>query len=509
MPDYTIPLQVQTPNMLGALGNMVNTAAGIQSLQTGQIQQQRLGINLQSEVQANQERKSVIAAMANDPDLQPDPSTGLVDPAKATTKLQQLAPQTWSYYTGNINTHNQATTKTNDMLIGLDQDARQALARITASHVGQKDPSSLVNDINDWMDNTKGPQAKQLGNDIISRVGKIGNNSQAYDAFLKTASLRAESVPNIIAARQAGVSTIASGGKIQAAATAPNWSGTPQMAPVGEAIQTTLGPEGIEKLETDPVSGQAVIVRRSPQGAIISSRPAAGLPAGGGGTSGPAPAQGGFTQVPPGETVQTMSQLQQMRQGSNLAARQAGEIASNNKQILDLLKGGATATGSNAPFVKKWMGSIGLQWTNDEATNLDRISHFLALQQQANEKAMGVSTDAGREVSGLASGGIQMTGPALASAVKANDALTTGVKVFNTGLEKSIASGGVGAARTFQNQWAQAFDPVVYRYANAIRDGDTAEKARIEKQYGKGTPAWSGFVARMQALHSLETNGAQ
>src|SRR6201987_5478717 len=166
MADYTIPLGVQQPNIIGALGNIVNTAQGIQGLQTGQIQQQRLGINLQSEVQANNERKAVVSAMSSDPDLQADPTTGLFDKAKATAKLQQLAPQTWSYYTGNIATHNQANLKTNDALIGLDADARTALSKIAASHVGQNDPEGTANDISEWMANTKGPQARQLGNGL-------------------------------------------------------------------------------------------------------------------------------------------------------------------------------------------------------------------------------------------------------------------------------------------------------------------------------------------------------
>ena len=41
MADYSVALQAQTPNMLGAMGNIVNAAQAIQSFQTGQIQQQR------------------------------------------------------------------------------------------------------------------------------------------------------------------------------------------------------------------------------------------------------------------------------------------------------------------------------------------------------------------------------------------------------------------------------------------------------------------------------------
>jgi hypothetical protein len=295
-------------------------------------------------------------------------------------------------------------------------------------------------------------------------------------------------------------------------------SPTAAAAPGQPSVPMTLGPGDIEHLEIDPVSKQNVIVRRSPEGKIISARPASGLPTG---TGGPAPtgtpgARGAapppaFTPVPQGETVETLGQLQSMRAASNAAAMKTGESTSNNKQILSLLASGTT-TGTNAPAIQKWMGSVGLQWTGDEATNLGRISHFLALQQQTNEKTMGVNTDAGREVSGLVSGGIKLTTEALKSATKANDALTTGTKVFNIGLENAIAKGGIGAARPFQNAWAQNFDPTVYRYANAKRDGDNAEMLRIRMQL-KAPPkdqkvdpqsAWGQFIAKAQALHALE-----
>jgi hypothetical protein len=517
--DYSIPLQVQQPNTLGMMGNIVNAAQGFQNLQTGAIQQKRLGINLQSEQQANQERKDVINAYQNkDPDLMPD-EFGMVDQNRATAKLQQLAPQTYNQYLQNIGTSNQSAIKTNQDMQSLGSENLKSLGQYLQPLVKTNSDGSfsakasdVTKAIDDWVTTINSPSAKRTGDTVLSRLKNMGSdNDNAVGEFTRNAALRANALAAQIDATTAGVSIVGAGGTANPVVTASKLSGRGLMSAAGAPIPMTLGPGEVERIEQDPVSQQAVIVRRGANGSIISARPASGLAGGSGGAPAASgqPSTGGFTAVPPGETVQTMGQLQQMRTASNLAARQAGEVASNNKQILDLMKGGSTATGSNAPFVKKWMGSIGLQWTNDEATNLDRISHFLALQQQANEKAMGVSTDAGREVSGLASGGIQMTGPALQSAVKANDALTTGVKVFNTGLEKSISSGGIGAARTFQNQWAQNFDPVVYRYANAIRDGDTTEKVRIEKQYGKGTPSWNAFVGRMQALHSLETNGAQ
>ena len=102
-----------------------------------------------------------------------------------------------------------------------------------------------------------------------------------------------------------------------------------------------------------------------------------------------------------------------------------------------------------------------------------------------------------------ASGSTAWTPKAIIGMAKINDALSTGVENFNTGMENAIkASGGnILAARDFQNKWTQAFNPDVYRYANALNSGDSAE---IDAILGP-----KGSKQRIERARALATNSAR
>lgn len=523
MPDFGAPI-AQEVNVSASKGvQTLSDLMGLQqkqiAIQTGQAIQQRAQAEAQGAQQQMATRQRITQATQSGVDDQGNSlrlPNGDLDPAKLVSFVTRIDPAYGPQIASNVIQAHSDRIAVQSAALGLDSKQRQTLQgplQALALDPSDENLKTASDTINGWV--AQHPEMKPVA-DSASRLLSHVQNAQDPKQRAKLAnSLSAMFQPGQAVETQPAGATQVTGQEIQAGTVAPPVAGGGFTRSTG--TPATIGPGEVERIEQDPVSGQAIIVRRGPSGTIVSARPAAGLGGGGGGPpqTGAPPQAGGFTPIPPGETVDTLKQLQAQRAASNAAARSTGAVASNNKQILGLLDSGTT-TGSNAQFLREMLSSVGLQWTNNEGKNLDQIAHYLSLQQQANETAMGVRTDAGREVSGLASGSITMSTDALKSAVKANDALNTGTSVFNTGLEKAIASRGVPAARQFQNEWAQNFDPTVYRYSNAIRDGDQAEQARIEKQYGKPAAgktaapdsAWGRFVGKMKALDSLENTGA-
>lgn len=531
MPDFGAPIAqnvdvsptkgLQTlSDLMGLQKKQIDIQQAQQTLQTGQALQQRAQAEAQGAQQAMTTRQAAQRWGQTGKDDQGNdlyvPGTQEIDPGKFATSIMRLDPTNGPDIA-------QAAIKTNNdrillhsSMLGLTMKQREAVMGPMQAAALNPDKDHL-DAANASLDSLvqQNPDMAPVADSAKRLLNMAAKNPDPKQRAAMANTFSATYQPGQAVQTQPAAVTQVTGGAVQAGATTPPAAGGGFTAATSTPM--TIGPGEVERLEQDPVSGQAVIVRRATNGTIVSARPAAGLGGGGGGppTQAGAPTTPpGFTAIPPGETKETLAQLQAQRAASNTAALQTGSVASNNKQILGLLNAGTT-TGSNAPFIQKWMSSVGLQWTSDEGKNLDQIAHYLSLQQQANEKAMGVRTDAGAEISGLASGTIRMSTDALKSATKANDALNTGTSVFNTGLEKAIAQRGIGAARTFQNQWASNFDPSIYRYANAIASQDQAEQTRIEKLYGKpaagkiASPdsSWGHFLTKMRNLDSLEKNG--
>ncbi|MFM0300018.1 hypothetical protein PQQ99_07810 [Paraburkholderia sediminicola] len=193
----------------------------------------------------------------------------------------------------------------------------------------------------------------------------------------------------------------------------------------------------------------------------------------------------------------------------NAAAQQVPTQRYNNAQIMQLSNSATEGPGS-AQW-NKMLGTIGLanHSAEDAASQYQLIGHYVALQAQNNAAAMGVHTDAGQALSSMATGNTEMNRTALQEATRTNDALATGVQDFNQGLETAIkANGGdVRAKRDFQNQWAQNFDPTIYKIKNALQAGDQQQASSIWN--GLSTSQQQQMRTKQQNLINLINNGHQ
>jgi len=221
------------------------------------------------------------------------------------------------------------------------------------------------------------------------------------------------------------------------------------------------------------------------------------------------PAAGGGTtpvaRLRPGETPQTLTEANQLRSTSMNAAQQVPLQTFNNNQIIKLADDVITGRGAN--FVGALTGGYAaLPFTSDNATNLNQLGHYMALQTAslANSSGLG-GTDAARGIAGEISGTTSWTAPAIKQTARVNRALSTATDLFNQGVQNSFSkSNDPFAARDFQNKWSQTVDINAVRLFDAMRNNDKdAIREVVTAAGGPNTPGYKRLVdniGRMQQL---------
>jgi hypothetical protein len=266
-----------------------------------------------------------------------------------------------------------------------------------------------------------------------------------------------------------------------------------------QVAQTQVPANQQQQVTTDPV-GNPIVVSRNPYGVVTNVN---GAPVQGQSTTPP-------TIIPQGETVQSYNDLIANRAAVSKAALAVPDQHTYNQNVLQLLNNskGWSATGPGAAELARLQGTVGIPTGTSYADTFQQISHNLAMATQANEKAMGVHTDAQAVTTGLATGTPQMDPKALANAVKMNDATASGVAAYGQANEAAIRAKGIVGQRQFQSQWASVYSPRVMMLHNALQQGDQQEVNDIIKSVGgKGSPGALDLARRAQAIQSLVTTG--
>lgn len=157
-----------------------------------------------------------------------------------------------------------------------------------------------------------------------------------------------------------------------------------------------------------------------------------------------------------------------------------------NDEILRL-----SADTSTGPGTKAWHGVIGkvagLAGGNAIA-DFQKIGAYLDRQAALSATQMGLpETNAGLATAASLSGTTDYTPEALQTKVKLTDAMVEGAHQYRKGLDKVIGTGpnqDLTNLQKFRSQWADNFDPNVFRVENALRRGDKAELAQIKDEVG-------------------------
>jgi hypothetical protein len=242
-----------------------------------------------------------------------------------------------------------------------------------------------------------------------------------------------------------------------------------------------------------PVQAQPVAPRPAVQSQPL---PAAAVP-----TNAP-------VRMPAGETGATLEAAQNLRTTVRNAAAQAPVQQFNNNQIIKLADDVITGRGAN--FIGSLTGGYaGLPFTSDNATNLNQLGHYMAMQTASLSQSSGLGgTDAGRAIAGQISGTTEWTAPAIKQTARVNRALTTGTELFNQGVDNAFnRTKNPFSSTEFQQRWTQTLgaDGInAIRLYDAMRNSDKeAIREVVTQAGGPNSPGYQNLVRKIGDMQKL------
>ena len=485
-----IAADVQVPNGMATLGNLVNVAQGVQNYQTNAIQQQRLGINLQSEAQANQERQNVVRAMqSGDPDLKADP-TGVIDQAKSLAKLQQLAPQTWQMYAQNINQNNSQATAVNNQLLNLGQDRLNDLAKVSGSLAASGTKES---DISDQLGQyaKANPQVSGAVNQVLAQIKAANGDPTKISAIMQHVATRTGTLADQFSAFQGNPELVNQGPQAQPTIMQPRFTGKAPGTAVGETVPMGVAPS---------YHLNAFGVPTYLQGRMPNSTGAA--PQGTPPPPPPATTAGGAKppqQLPPMPAFPNMIQAQNAKDAqARWGAAQSRDVdpasgynaTSQVYQNLSQLLKDNPNLGPGSAGLNMLAGRIGTYTGHavDPNSAYQETAGYLDRLAAQNFAATGAATNFAQEKQANSTGNPQEMGPtAINEKLRFGASVNEAAHAYTQATQAFVNRNGQNAyanPQMFEAAWSQNADPLVFRLMAAQKNGDDADfsatQARIK-----------------------------
>ena len=546
--------QVKPPQVT-SLADMLNIARGAQAYRQaeqmnpmlleqqqnvvtqGQQEVKRGAITLGQAEQADKERLAVQNLMATNPGA--IMTNGMFDPAKLNAVIPTLAPYTGSEYITKFSSLGRAQNELMDSSTKLSQGDKSVIAGplgvLGRSNV--TDPKVYLSELDFLAKQHEGnPNMLRLikaQREIISQLPPGEHVAQgairASEALLAPTQQREAFTPH--------AGTLNTGAVILPTTNQPSVGGSKPTITVGGTplAQVQVGPgqrmeaTGEVDMNNNPiyavkdVSGNVVGTVTVPAGV-----PQSWLPGGGGGQPAPAPAPGqanpppaaGRTstvpvvaaptnapvRMPPGETPDTLKAAQQIRITANNGAAEVPLQQFNSNQIIKLADDVITGKGVGL-LTSLTGGYAALPWTSDQATNLNQLGHYMALQTASLAKTAGLSgTDAANRLAGEMSGTTEWTAPAIKQTARVNRALSTGTELFNMGIENAFrrSNGNPFSAREFQNKWSATTDINAIRLYDALKNNDKEAIAEVVRQAGgQNSAGYKALVNKIGQMNAL------
>lgn len=504
------PIGTQVKPVQGmSLGDIVNVARGAQAYKSGQIA-------LTLEQQKEQERARLQEYFSRPENFQ---TNGRIDLDKLNAEVPRLAPLSAGEVIQKYSTLAGAQTQAIDAKQKLTQDQRSMIGQRFAilGRLGVQDKNAYLAEMDLLVkENPDNPDLAKLIDAYKTTWKDIPSGPQLPSIAIAGANtLLSPQAQQQLFAPQSG--TISSGAATFPTVTTPSVAGGAPTVTVGGTplVTAQLGP-GAREIPTGQVdvNNNPIVNVFDANGRFLGQRAGTGTPGAAelpgavtptprgapgapvmpGAPSAPAapaaaaPAPGGTTPVArlrPGETPQTLTEANQLRIRSQDAAAQVPLQTFNNNQIIKLADDVITGRGAN--FVGNLTGGYAaLPFTSDNATNLNQLGHYMALQTASLAQSSGLGgTDAARGIAGEISGTTSWTAPAIKQTARVNRALSTATDLFNQGAQASFnKSNDPFAVRDFQNKWAQTVDINAVRLFDAMRNNDKEAIREVVTQAG-------------------------
>jgi hypothetical protein len=519
-----------------SLADMVNIGRGAQAYKSGQIA-------LEQQTVGNEEQRKVAEAIKQDPNLFMTDNS--LDIEKAKTILPQLAPRTYPDMLQKYTTMSKAEIEAKSAKQGLTQEQKNLVGQTfnILGKAGIKDKNTYLGALDDLVKTN--PNNPDLGR-LVDSYKTIWNELPEQTPWDQLAQRGAQTLLNIpqqeTAFRQQP-GTIGTGAATFPTVTTPSVAGLPprqevgqtplavaQMAPGGQyeltgKVDMNNNPTyfvrdargrivGEETVPAGVSAGQMPggmptplggnVVQPQPQvpgaGQMQPPRPPVNVPA-------PAPTNAPV-RMPAGENAATLEVAQNLRTSVRNSAAQAPIQQFNNNQIIKLADDVVTGKGAN--FVGSLTGGYALiPWSSDNATNLNQLGHYMAMQTASLSQSSGLGgTDAGRAIAGQISGTNEWTAPAIKQTARVNRALTTGTELFNQGIENNFnRTKNPFSATEFQQRWTQTLgnDGInAIRLYDAMRNSDKeAIREVVTQAGGPNSPGYQNLVRKIGDMQKL------
>jgi hypothetical protein len=138
--------------------------------------------------------------------------------------------------------------------------------------------------------------------------------------------------------------------------------------------------------------------------------------------------------------------------------------------------------------------------------DFQKIGAYLDRQSALAAQQMGLpDTNAGLATAANLTGTTEYAPGALQTKVKLTDALVEGAHQYRKGLDKVVGTGAnqdLSKLQQYRAQWADNFDPNVFRVENALRRDDKKELSQIREEVG--SRGMAELKSKSENLRKLE-----
>ena len=518
-----------------SLADMVNIGRGAQAYKSGKIalEQQDIG---------NQEQRAVADAIKADPGLFMTDNS--LDIEKAKRILPQLAPRTYPDMLQKYTTMSKAEIEAKSAKQGLTQDQKNLVGQTfnILGKAGIKDKGTYLGALDELVKtNPNNPDLARLVDSYKTIWDQLPEQTP-WDQLAQRGAQTLLNIPQQETAFRQQPGTIGTGAATFPTVTTPSVAGLPPRQEVGQTplavAQVAPGGQSEPTGRVDMNNNPTYYVRDARGNIVGETTIPAGVPAGqmpggmptplGGNVvqpqpqvpgagqmqpprppvNVPAPAAPAPMRMPAGENAATLEAAQALRTTVRNAAAQAPVQQFNNNQIIKLADDVITGKGAN--FVGALSGGYAaIPWTSDNASNLNQLGHYMAMQTSSLAQSSGLGgTDAGRAIAGQISGTTDWTPQAIKSTARVNRALTTGTELFNQGVDNAFnRTKNPFSSTEFQQRWTQTLgaDGInAVRLYDAMRNNDKeAIREVVTQAGGPNSAGYQNLVRKIGDMQKL------
>ena len=501
MADFSMNVNYAKPQGT-SLGDMINTASGIQNFQQAQqlnpLALEKAQIENQVLKQKNDERLRLQQEMSNPENWQ---TNGRIDMDKINKFIPKIAPLTGADVISSLSGLHKLQTEAARAKQDLTQTERTIIGNTDHSLglMGVNDPQKIIQVYKGLIkNNPDNPSLERMINSRIDLLNKANAGPEiTKDLLAESASLL--SIPEQRSQFAPKVGLTNTGGQLQETITTPmsptGQAPNIQMTGRGQPLTMAPGSQFVPTGRTDQ-NNNPTAIQYGPNGQILGEitipagvapnmmqgaqqPPQGAMPQQGGGMpqvgapQAPAMPSNAPVRMRPGENADTLQNAQAIRTRSMAAAANVPNQQFNSNQIIKIADDVISGKGAGA-IANLTGGYAALPFGGDNATNLQQLGHYMALQTAELSKSSGLSgTDAANQIAGQIAGTTDWTAPAIKQTARVNRALSTATSLFNQGVENEFnKTKDPFAARDFQNKWSQIADVNAIRLYDSMKNND-------------------------------------